>query len=320
MSAVPCCLRTNGSDSCSPGKDPAAYITALIKCQQEWLRRYAKPRPVGDQFFRSDEDNSPAAHIEILDKLLSVLPALIPDPEISPPTLWHSFLKKSDVFVSPTPPYDILSVIDWQAATIGPRYLQVTFPQAMEYTGGRFEVEDGAGIPPLPEGFKELSAEEQAVLRKHQWEAVAQAYHMALIAKDPRHLVGLTAAHPYALLFIEPIYLAALTWEDGIHCLKRSLTFIQLSWEDFVGRGVPCPLTFSPEEISRSEEIYGRWETYDKRVDSLCGELELQEDGRVDIEEFESVKRKSDELWAKWDPVAAGGPYPFQDGTRSILV
>jgi hypothetical protein len=301
----------------APVKDPAAYITAVIKCEQEWLRRYAEPRPIGDQFIRSDEDNSPAAHIEILDKLLSVLPALIPDPEISPPTLWHSLLKKSDVFISPTP-HDILSVIDWQVTTIGPRYLQVEFPQAMEYIGGRFEVDYGPRIPPLPEGFEELSTEEQAVLRKHQWEAVADAYHMALIAKDPRHLTGLV--HPYALLFIEPIYLARRTWEDGIHRLKRSLTLIQLNWSALVKRGVPCPLTFSPEEIIRAEEIAERLETHNEHVNSLCGELGVQVDGRVDVEEFESVKRKSDELQAKWDPVAAGGPYPFQDGGRSTLV
>jgi hypothetical protein len=114
--------------------------------------------------------------------------------------------------------------------------------------------------------------------------------------------------------------LAPRTWEDGIHCLKRSLTLIQLNWDAVDERGVPCPLTFSPEEINRTEEIAGRWETYDKRVESLCGELEVQVDGRVDVEEFESVKRKSDELRAKWDPVAAGGPYPFQDGGRSFLV
>ena len=189
----------------------------------------------------------------------------------------------------------------------------------MLYTGGRFEINEEPSIPPLPEGFEGLSTEEQAILRKHQWEAVAQKYHMALIKKDSRHLTGL--AHPYAQLFIEPIFLAPRTWEDGIHCLKRSLTLIQLNWDAVDERGVPCPLTFSPEEINRTAEIAEQWKAYDARVESLYRELEVGVDGRVDdVEKFELVKRKSDELRGVWDPVAAGGPYPFQDGGRSFMV
>jgi len=302
-----------------PGKDPTAYITALIGCEQEWLRRYAMPRPVGDQFIRSDEDNSPAAHIELLEIFLSVLHGLIPDTEISPPTLWHPDLQKPNIFISPTPPHEILSVIDWQTATTGPRYLQTVFPQAMVYTGGCFELGDEPGIPVLPEGFEELSAEEQAILKKHQWEAVAQKYHMALVKKDTRHLMGL--AHPYAPLFIEPVFLAPRTWEDGIHCLKCSLTRIQLNWHAINDHGAPCPLKFSPEEIIRIVEVVERWKSYDARVELLFRELEVGVDGRVDeVEKFELVRRKNDELRGKWDITAAGGPYPFQDGGRSLMV
>lgn len=302
-----------------PGKDPTAYITALIGCEQEWLRRYAMPRPVGDQFIRSDEDNSPAAHIELLEIFLSVLHGLIPDTEISPPTLWHPDLQKPNIFISPTPPHEILSVIDWQTATTGPRYLQTVFPQAMVYTGGCFELGDEPGIPVLPEGFEELSAEEQAILKKHQWEAVAQKYHMALVKKDTCHLTGL--AHPYAPLFIEPVFLAPRTWEDGIHCLKCSLTRIQLNWHAINDHGAPCPLKFSPEEIIRIVEVVERWKSYDARVELLFRELEVGVDGRVDeVEKFELVRRKNDELRGKWDITAAGGPYPFQDGGRSLMV
>lgn len=96
----------------APGKDPAAYITALIRCQQEWLQQHARPCPVGDQLIRSDEDNSPVAHIKLLDQLLSVLHALIPDTETCTPTLWHPDLQKLNIFISPTPPHEILSIID----------------------------------------------------------------------------------------------------------------------------------------------------------------------------------------------------------------
>lgn len=188
----------------------------------------------------------------------------------------------------------------------------------MIYTGGRFEVNDQPGIPPLPEGFEELSAGEQAILTKHQWEAVAQKYHMELIKKDARRLTRLV--HPYARLFIEPIFLAPRTWEDGIHHLKHSLALIQLNW-DALSDGGACPLKFSPEEITHAAEVTERWKSYDACVESLFGELEVGVDGRVDEpEKFELVKGKNDELCGKWDTVAAGGPYPFQYGGRSLMV
>jgi len=302
----------------TPGKDPASYITALIRSVQEWLRTYAKPRPAGDQFIRSDEDNSPAAHIELLEKLLSVLDVLIPDPEISPPTLWHPGLYKPDIFISPTAPHEILGVTGWQTATTGPRYLQTEFPRAMRYTGGRFKVTAGPKIPPLPEGFEELGVEEQTILRKHHWEAVVQQHHMTLIKKDVRYPTGL--AHPYAPLFIEPILLVPRTWENGIIYLKSSLVFIQLNWDILSDPGVPCPLTFSPEEITLTLEDTWRRESYNTRVGSLSRELGVDLGGTVgEVEKFELVKRKSDEFRDKWDAAAEGGPYPFQDGGRSLM-
>lgn len=300
--------------SCAPGKDLAAYITAMIKCEQGWLRKYAKPRPVGDQFIRSDEDNSPAAHIEALDKLLSVLDAIIPNPEVTAPTLWHTNLDKPNIFISPTPPHHIVGIVGWRLATAGPQYLQVDFPEAMIYKGGRFELEFRSGAPPLPDGFGGLSMKEQAILKKHRWEVVAQKHHMRLITRDPRHLTGL--AHPHAPLFIHSIDDAVDTWNSGIHHLNRALVGIQLNWGVLNEDGVPCPLTFTPEEITRTLEVTRRWESYDALVDPLFRELEVGVDGRLDdVEKFELMK-KNGELRDKWDIVSAGGPYPFQDGGR----
>jgi len=275
------------------------------------------PRPAGDQFIRSEEDNSPAAHIELLDQLISVLDVIIPEPELSPPTLWHPGLHKPNVFISPTAPHEILGVTGWQAATTGPRYLQTTFPKALVYTGGRFEVDYGPRLPPLPEGFEDLSAEEQAIIKQHHWEVAVQGSHMELIRKDLRHATGLL--HPFAPLFIEPIILAPYTWEDGIVHLKRTLILIQENWNLLNDPGVPCPLMFSDGEIPLVLEDARRLVSYGLRVESLARLLGVGPDGMVEeVEKFEMVKRKSDELLDKWDVEAAGGPYPFQDGGRSL--
>jgi len=193
------------------------------------------------------------------------------------------------------------------------------FPRALVYPGERFKVDYKPILPPLPEDFKELSVEEQAIIKEHHWEVAVQSYHMAGIRQDPRHVTR--RFHPYAPLFIEPILVAPDTWEDGIHTLKCSLVVIQLNWDLLNNRGVPCPLRFSPEEITLALEDARRWQSYDDRVESLFRELELGPDGTVDrVEKFELVKKKSDGLRAKWDVGAAGGPYPLQDGGRSLVV
>ena len=149
----------------------------------------------------------------------------------------------------------------------------------------------------------------------HRWEATVEKHHMGLINKDARHLVRLI--HPLIPLFIEPILLALRTWDDGIHYLKRSLVLIQRKWDFINEDGAPCPLTFSPEEMNCTLEAARRWESYDEHVKLLSRELEVGVDGRVDdVEKFELVRRKNDELRGKWDITAAGGPYPFQDGGR----
>ena len=69
--------------------------------------------------------------------------------------------------------------------------------------------------------------------------------------------------------------------------------------------------------MDRTLEAARRWESYDEYVEPLSRELEVRVDWRVDdVEKFELVKRKNDELRGKWDIAAAGGPYPFQDGGR----
>ena len=109
--------------SLTSGKDLAAYITVLIRYEQEWLCQFAKPCPADDQFIHLDEDNSPAVHIEVLNKFLSILDDLTPETEISSPVLWLPDLNRSHVFVSLTPPHEIPSIIGWQTAIAGLMYL-----------------------------------------------------------------------------------------------------------------------------------------------------------------------------------------------------
>ena len=94
------------------GVDPQSFVAGLVKCEQEWIRRFAVPRPPGDPFFRSRDDNSPTKHIEALDMYLAASKHLVLDGPFAAPTLWHTNLHQSNIFVSPTPPHDILAVID----------------------------------------------------------------------------------------------------------------------------------------------------------------------------------------------------------------
>ena len=96
--------------------------------------------------------------------------------------------------------------------------------------------------------------------------------------------------------------------------------FIQHNWDILNDPGVPCPLGFSYEEMDFALEEAERWGSYEDCVESLFKLLGVGLDGKVDeVQKFELVKRKSDELPDKWDVEAPGGPYPFQDGGRSFV-
>jgi hypothetical protein len=89
----------------------------------EWIKKYAVPKSAGDMMLVSAGQNDPRAHLDLLEKYLSIVPCLMDvDPVLCCPTLWHGDLLRTllEFFVENN---KITAVIDWQGSWAGPLFL-----------------------------------------------------------------------------------------------------------------------------------------------------------------------------------------------------
>ena len=290
-----------------------------MKCEQEWIRRFAVPRSEDDPFFRSEDENSPTKHIETLDMYLAATEHLVLDETFAAPTLWHTDLHQSNIFVSLTPPHDILAVIDWQGVSISPLATQVVFPKALRYNGKNFHPDHKVPVPLLPGDFQTRSPEEKVALRREQLDAFMQLYYGKLMQKDPLRMAS--QGFPDAETIVEPIYVVSRSWDVGLHVIRYWLARTQQRWLDILGSDAPsCPLNLSPEEIERATKKYVQWRRYRDQVDAIEAQLGIHHDGWVVIDRYEEVKKACHKLHNAWDSAEAGGPYPFQDAAPPTIV
>ena len=291
----------------------------MVKCEQEWIRRFAVPRSPEDPFFRSEDDNSPKKHIEALDMYLAASEHLALGGPFAASTLWHTDLHQSNIFVSPTPPHDILAVIDWQGVSVSPLATQVVFPKALRYNGKNFHPDPKVPMPPLPGDFKTRSPEEKSALTGERLEAFMQSYHVKLMQEDPLRMAS--QGFPDAETIIEPIYAVSRSWSVGLHVIRYWLARTQRRWSDILGPDAPpCPFNLSPEEIEKAMKEYERWRRYRDEVDTIEALLGIHHDGWVAAERHEEVREACRELRKVWESLEAGDPFPFQDGAPSCIV
>ncbi|OJK00903.1 hypothetical protein ASPACDRAFT_1887630 [Aspergillus aculeatus ATCC 16872] len=79
------------------------------------------------------------AHIQLLERFLTVLPYILPPEEILTPVLLHSDLHHHNIFVDLSDPTNISSIIDWQTVYTVPMFMQARYPSmftATTYTHG----------------------------------------------------------------------------------------------------------------------------------------------------------------------------------------
>lgn len=94
--------------------------------------------------------------------------------------------------------------------------------------------------------------------------------------------------------------LASACWTAGYTRLKRELITASRHWPAIVGADIPCPLTFSAEEISQhtaDKEAYKEveeWRTY------VQSEIGYKDSGWVHHEEYDraaELSRGIQDLW-----------------------
>ncbi len=194
------------------GKTSRDYVAAIVHREIAWIEEFADPKSPSDPFYTSQAQNSPEAHISLLQRLLKVTPFLIPqDADMTASTLWHSDIHASNIFVSKG---RITSLIDWQAAWMGPLFIQVRQPGLLDHRG---EI-----LLKLPENFKELEVDEQNRLNEQVSTSILlHVYETHTATQNP--LLSRLYRLQHGKTRTQPILFAGDTWQDDILPLRESL-------------------------------------------------------------------------------------------------
>lgn len=117
------------------GTSPIDYLKSLARCEIDWLSEHASGNgELCHPFLHASSDQqSPQAHINLLEKFVSVIPLITPkDEEIVSARLWHPDFHAGNIFVNKAG--KITSIIDWQGAWIGPIFINANPPKVLDYS------------------------------------------------------------------------------------------------------------------------------------------------------------------------------------------
>jgi hypothetical protein len=188
------------------------FVKAVAHRETAWLERYAVPQSSGEPFYTSAAQNDPGSHIALLQKLLQVAEYLFPkDPDLQQPTIWHSDIHPSNLFVSGG---QITSLIDWQDVWAGPLCFQARIPRIFNHVG---EV-----VLERPGDFETLEQEEQDYIDKQLASTTVQNTYASQTSIENPTLDKLYDLK-YLKTRMEPVMFAGESWDDNIVRFRECL-------------------------------------------------------------------------------------------------
>jgi hypothetical protein len=156
------------------------------------------------------------AHIDLLEKYLSVITQLLPkEPELLAPVLWHRDLHSGNLFVHDG---KISSVIDWQSCWVGPLILRARAPRLLDYNGDI--------MLKLPPGYEEMPEDERrSVEYKVQQSVQVYSYEHKTAGRNP--LLDRVLRYPHGKMLSNVVEFASASWDGDILPLRDCLIRIE---------------------------------------------------------------------------------------------
>lgn len=272
------------------------YFSATASRELAWLRNLESK---GDPIAKSAANTrpyEPSIHIRLLEQFLSIVPFVLPkDQFINYPTLWHTDLHGDNIFVDPTNPSKITSIIDWQSISANPFFMQTRFPSIFDCD---WPYPWGALVPRLVENYDVLPPDAQEKERQQYQDVRLKKYYEVASRKfNPLVLRALDSTREEGENDVQISTLLAIvgrTWLDGPIPLRDVLIQIFENWGHF-SADTACPIYFSQEEIARSKEEAKQWASAYEEFDRLRKELVGEKERWVSGEEYEEAKRRYEE-------------------------
>ena len=302
----------SSTDICFTGPDVQSVITSAAKFQLDALDTIID---FSSSFVKSNPSDIPLLR-RLLDICIRAALSIIPkDPDMTTPVLQHPDLSGSNLIIPAEGPVRITHAIDWQGASILPFCTQAAMPTAVVYTGGLVRL--NPIYPEWPENYDELPPEQQEVVDFHHRLACRHVVYQSMITSGDdvrRKIARLRQGEQLANLVPQILRCIA----DGPQILRADLIRLQENWREFSDD--PCPIDFTPDEISAHDAEQEALDEYQNHVDALYVELRCFEDGSVKTEDYETSKQLMERRREEWDEVTMKGPFPFYEGAHSYFL
>jgi len=184
--------------------------------EMAWIKHYAVPKASDDPLLVSTAQNTPEAHLQLLEKYLEVAPYLMSiDKQLTRSTLWHADLHSPNLFVDSN---RITAVIDWQSVWAGPLFLQAQPSQLVAY--------QGSILLKRPDNFDDLDDERKAQIKQQISKSVLlQLYLMETEERNPILAKVFHLDHGKTRRL--PVEFAGDTWDDDIVSFREALINVE---------------------------------------------------------------------------------------------
>jgi len=239
-----------------------------------------------------DESQSIEEHSSLLEKVNMVLPILSHDPrvvDVSDPVVWHTDLHLGNIFVSPNEPDTIEGIIDWQSSHIRPLSIQARFPEFLtppkDYTFG-------PQVPSLPDGFDDLSPEQQEQATKEKDLASRSKYYEMSSLTHNQHVYN---AMKLDRRLWEPFTYCQLFSHGSLFPLRECLIHLSQDWS-LLGLPGSCPFLITEHERRRHDEQKLQYEDCLYLWDLVKNQLLTDISGWVPNDRWEATEKANKEL------------------------
>lgn len=281
-------------------KTAEAVLPAAARKEIAYLERFGRPLlPFKRERREAYEykEQSPLDHIKNLERYLLMAPLIVPtDRSLHAFCMRHPDLQPNNIMVSTSPnsgKLEIVSLIDWQHASILPRFLNAGIPD-------RFQNYDDPYsqylIPPIyPHNADKMEKSElKAALQVYNDRLVHFHYVMATEKLNKTHH---DALEDYMSLHIRRLsYYSGVPWEAETHDLKALLIEATEQWEELAGAGVPCPVEFDPDDVRKTKEFSERLQIVEEYMEKIRVAIGYGTDTWVPVDHYRKAKDLAESL------------------------
>lgn len=264
------------------GLSPLDCVTSAARREMAVIQRHAKPQPRQTFLLPTNYNIHPSEHTSLLSQFLQVAPHLIRPGSYSAPTLRHPDLSLSNILLAPGTS-KIISIIDWQGATILPRFMQAGYPAFCHHDSSQPQ---SLEIPSLPDDFDKMGIDEQRQIKAiFRLEEANLYYTAATGVHNEEHMNVLKIPHLGMQQYL--LRQTGYPWDADVINLRAALVGITTPsvWSKI--SSAACPVEFSEEEREAAIAESQEWNESEQLLSRVREHLNIDLEGGTEPDNFE---------------------------------